>query len=433
MNRDVVKIGLLGMGTVGTGVVRILRDNAENIARKVGVPIKVERILVRDVARARKLSVNPSLFTTNAADILDNSEIDIVIELMGGEQPAKDYILAAMQKGKHVVTANKDVVAKYGKSLFDTAAASKVDFQFEASVGGGIPIIRPLKQCLAGNKIQEIIGIVNGTTNYMLTKMSEEGCDFHAVLREAQEKGYAEADPAADVEGWDAARKIAILASIAFSTRITVDDVYVEGITQITPIDIAYAKELGFVIKLLAIAKEVDGQVEVRVHPAFIPQSHPLASVNDVFNAIFVKGDAVGETMFYGRGAGELPTASAVVADVIDVARDIVHNISSRILCTCFSNKPVRKMENVPSSFYIRLVVLDKPGVLAVIAGAFGSQGVSLHSVIQKRKVHSDAEVVLVTNSVEEQNLRNALRLIESGDVVKEIGNVIRVEGGNLI
>lgn len=432
MKRDVVKVALLGMGTVGTGVVRILCDNAENINRKIGVPLKVEKILVRNVAKARNLSVDSSLLTTNAADILDNPEIDIVIELMGGEEPAKDYIITAMKKGKHIVTANKDVVAKYGKELFDAAAASKVDFQFEASVGGGIPIIRPLKQCLAGNKIQEIIGIVNGTTNYMLTKMSQEGCDFHAVLKEAQEKGYAEADPTADVGGLDAARKIAILASIAFSSRVGVDDVYVEGITQITPGDIAYAKELGFVIKLLGIAKEVDGQVEVRVHPAFIPQAHPLASVNDVFNAIFVKGDAVGETMFYGRGAGELPTASAVVADVIDVARDIVHNVSSRILCTCFNNKPIRKIQNVPSSFYIRLIALDKPGVLAAIAGAFGSQGVSLQSVIQKRKVDSDAEVVLVTDRVEEKNLRNALRIIEFGDVVREIGNVIRVEGGIL-
>lgn len=432
MNRDVVKIGLLGMGTVGTGVLRVLRDNAENIAIKAGVSLKVEKILVRNVAKARNLSVDPSLLTTNAADILDNPEIDIVIELMGGELPAKDYILAAMHKGKHVVTANKDVVAKYGKDLFDAASASKVDFQFEASVGGGIPIIRPLKQCLAGNKIQEIIGIVNGTTNYMLTKMSREGCDFHEVLQEAQEKGYAEADPTADIEGLDAARKIAILASIAFGSRIVVDDVYVEGITKITSCDIAYARELGYVIKLLGIAKEVDGQVEVRVHPAFIPQAHPLAAVNDVFNAIFVKGDAVGETMFYGRGAGELPTASAVVADVIDVARNIVHGTSSRILCTCFHNKPLRHMQNVPSSFYIRLVALDKPGVLAAIAGAFGSQGVSLQSVIQKRKVDSDAEVVLVTHRVEEKNLRNALRIIELGDVVREIGNVIRVEGGNI-
>lgn len=432
MNRDVVKIGLLGMGTVGTGVMRILQDNAENITQKVGLPLKVAKILVRDIAKARKFSIDPALLTTNVADILDNPEIDIVVELMGGEQPAMDYILTAMRQGKHVVTANKDVVAKHGKVLFDTAAEHQVDFQFEASVGGGIPIIRPLKQCLAGNKIQEIIGIVNGTTNYMLTKMSQEGSDFHAVLQEAQEKGYAESDPTADVEGLDAARKIAILASIAFSSRISVDDVYVEGITHITPSDIAYAKELGFVIKLLGIAKEVDGQVEVRVHPAFVLQDHPLAAVNDVFNAIFVKGDAVGETMFYGRGAGEMPTASAVVADIIDVARDIRHNISSRILCTCFANKPLRNINQVPSSFYIRLVVANKPGVLAVIAGVFGSQGVSLQSVIQKSKINSDAELVLVTYSVEEQNLRNALHIIESNDVVKEIGNVVRVEGGNL-
>jgi len=432
MKRDIVRVGLLGMGTVGTGVMRILDDNAENITRKIGCPLRIEKILVRDLSKTRRLSVDSALFTTDVADILDNPNIDIVVELMGGERPAKEYILEAMRKGKHVVTANKDVVAKYGKELFETAEKYHIDLLFEASVGGGIPIIRPLKQCLAANKIQEIIGIVNGTTNYMLTKMSQEGCDFDSVLKEAQAKGYAESDPTADVGGLDAARKIAILASIAFGTRVSVDDVYVEGITNITPEDIAYAKELGFVIKLLGIAKEVNGEVEVRVHPAFIPQTHPLAAVNDVFNAIFVKGDAVGEAMFYGRGAGEMPTASAVTADVIDVARDIVHGVSSRILCTCFVTKPIRSMEEVPSSFYIRLLALDRPGVLAVIAGAFGSHGVSLQSVIQKRKVNSDAEVVLVTNAVAEKNMRNALRMIELGDVVREIGSVIRVEGGNL-
>lgn len=432
MNRDIVRIGLLGMGTVGTGVMRILRENEGNIIRKIGRPVAIEKILVRDLNKVRNLSVDESLFTVNAADILENPDIDIVVELLGGEQPAKDYILTAMRNGKHVVTANKDVVSKYGKELFDTAEEYQTDLLFEASVGGGIPIIRPLKQCLAANRIQEIIGIVNGTTNYMLTKMSQEGCDFDSVLKEAQAKGYAEADPTADVGGLDAARKIAILASIAFSTRVSVDDVYVEGITHITPEDIAYAKELGFVIKLLGIAKEVDGAVEVRVHPAFIPQAHPLAAVNDVFNAIFVKGDAVGEVMFYGRGAGEMPTASAVAADIIDVARDIVHGVSSRILCTCFDSKPLRSMEEVSSSFYIRLVVLDKPGVLAVIAGAFGSHGVSLHSVIQKRKVNADAEVVLVTYGVAEKNLRAALQMIELGNVVREVGSVIRVEGGNI-
>ncbi len=427
MQHEYIKVGLLGMGTVGTGVLKIVSDNFDSITQKTGIPIKIEKILVRSLNKARNHFPNTQL-TTDYNDILLDESISVVVELIGGESPAKDYIIKALHAGKHVVTANKDVMAKYGRELFEAAAANKVDLMFEASVAGGIPIIRPLKQCLAANQISEVMGIVNGTTNYMLTKMTNEGLDFKSVLEEAQAKGYAEADPTADVGGLDAARKIAILASIAFSTRVSVDDVYVEGITNITTEDIGYAKELGYVIKLLGIAKEDDKGIDVRVHPAFIPNTHPLASVSDVFNAIYVKGDAVGETMFYGRGAGEMPTASAVVADIIDVVRNIQHKASSRILCTCFDQKGFCSVKQTESPYYIRLLVEDKPGVLAAIAGAFGAQQVSLHSVIQKRKVNNCSEIVLITYRVSDANLRLALNTIVGMSIVNEVSSVIRVE-----
>lgn len=424
---DTITVGLLGMGTVGTSVVKILTENATDISQKVGVPVKIKKIMVRQLDKVRDIDVDAE-FTDNIDDIINDQDIDIIVEVMGGMFPAKDYIIRALTAGKHVVTANKDVVAKYGQEIFEAADQSKVDFLFEASVAGGIPIIRPLKQCLAANKISEVMGIINGTTNYMLTKMTNEGLDFDSVLAEAQAKGYAEADPTADVGGFDAARKIAILASIAFGSRVSIDDVYVEGITNISTEDIAYAKELGYVIKLLAIAKDDERGIDVRVHPAFIPEKHPLAAVHDVFNAIYIKGDAVGETMFYGRGAGGMPTASAVVADIIDVARNIKHNANSRILCTCFSQKSFCPVQNTESPYYIRLLVADKPGVLAAIAGAFGAQQVSLHSVIQKRKVNNSSELVLITYQVSDANLRLAINTIMGMSVVNKVTSVIRVE-----
>jgi len=425
-HKPAINIGMLGLGTVGTGVAKVLTANAHNIAQKVGAPIVLKKVLVRALRKPRQVDLGDAL-TTDLSAIVDDPSIDIVVELMGGEEPAKSYILRALAAGKHVVTANKDVIARHGRDLFGAAEANAVDLLFEASVGGGIPIIRPLKQCLAGNRIHQVMGIVNGTTNYMLSKMPAEKCDYDAVLAEAQHKGYAEADPTADVGGWDAARKIAILASIAFGTRVTLDDVHVEGITGITAQDIEYAGELGYVIKLLAIANDTDQGIDVRVHPAFIAKRHPLAAVQDVFNAIFVKGDAVGETMFYGRGAGEMPTASAVVADIIDVARDIQHGASSRILCTCFDNKPICPIAKTESPYYIRLLVEDKPGVLAAIAGAFGDQQVSLNSVIQKRKVDQRAEIVLLTYRVSDANMRLALNALGGMPVVSKVSSVIRV------
>ena len=423
-----INIALLGLGTVGQGIVNVLKENNHEISQKVGFPINIKTVLVRNIEKAKAFDDNLNL-TTDFSDIINDAEINIVVDVMGGENPARQYMLQALQAKKHVITANKDVVALHGREMFEAATAHKVDFMFEASVGGGIPIIRPLKQCLTANKITEVMGIVNGTTNYMLTKMSNEGMDYTQVLKEAQEKGYAESDPTADVGGLDAARKLAILSSIAFNTKVSLNDVYVEGITKITPDDIKYAKELGYVVKLLAIAKDnVDNGIEVRVHPAFISNKHPLSAVNDVFNAIYINGNAVGEAMFYGRGAGSLPTASAVVADVIDVARNIVHDMSGRILCTCFEDKKIASIDESISSYYIRLLVKDEPGVLALIAGAFGDQKVSLSSVIQKQKLNNQAELVLLTGAISDVNIQKALNNIKSLNVVTEVYNVIRVE-----
>ena len=424
----IVQIGLLGFGTVGTGVVRVLTDNSQLIAQRAGTAITIKKILVRDLNKKRALSTAAEM-TTDPAAVLGDPEIDIVVELLGGEEPARTLMLEALNRGKHVVTANKDVMAKYGRELFEAAEKNNVNLLFEASVGGGIPIIRPLKRCLAANRISEVMGIVNGTTNYMLDKMTAEGMDFATVLAEAQAKGYAEADPTADVGGLDAARKIAILASIAFGTRVRLDDVSAEGITKIEPEDIDYGRELGYVIKLLAIAQETDKGVNARVHPAFIPTTHPLAAVRDAFNAIFIHGDAVGDAMFYGRGAGAMPTASAVCADIMEAARDIVHNSSNRILCTCFEEKRISPISETESPYYIRLLAEDKPGVMAAIAGAVGAQQVSLNSVIQKRRVGSRAEIVLITYKVKDEDLQLAVQTLSGLSVVNKVSTVIRVVG----
>ena len=425
----VIKIGLLGSGTVGSGVIKVLDMNRRQITERVGTPIQIKTVLVRDLTKPRPY-LKDLRVTDDIEEILRDDEIDVVVELMGGLHPAREYMLRAMEAGKSLVTANKDVVAQFGKDMFAMAEQHDVDFLFEASVGGGIPIITPLKQCLTANRITEIMGIVNGTTNYMLTKMTECGSDYDTVLKEAQQKGYAEANPSADVDGLDAARKAAILASLAFNTRIQLEDVSVEGITKITPDDIEYAKDLGYVIKLLAVGKDSkENGVDVRVHPVFLPKSHPLASVNGVYNAIFVRGNAIGEAMFYGQGAGSLPTASAVVSDIIDVSRDIVNRTFGRVRCTCYEKKTLCPIDKTESSYYVRLLVDDKPGVLGAIATAFGDAGVSLKSVIQtRRNVVDHAEIVAVTHIVEHARIQSALRALQALPVVDEIRNVIRVE-----
>lgn len=427
--KKVIQIALLGAGTVGFGVVKVLEMNRLQITERVGAPIQLKTVLVRTLGKARPELASYQV-TDKIEDILNDEEIDVVVELMGGIHPAREYMLRAMEAGKSVVTANKDVVAQFGKDMFDMAERQDVDFLFEASVGGGIPIITPLKQCLTANKVTEIMGIVNGTTNYMLTKMTECGSDYNTVLKEAQEKGYAEANPSADVDGLDAARKAAILASLAFNTRVELKDVSVEGITKITPADIDYAKNLGYVIKLLAVGKDSpEHGVDVRVHPVFLPEDHPLASVNGVFNAIFVRGNAIGEAMFYGQGAGSLPTASAVVSDIIDVSRDILHHTFGRVRCTCYEKKKLCPLKETESSYYVRLLVDDKPGVLGFVATAFGDAGVSLKSVIQtQRNVIDHAEIVAITHMVRHEQIEQALDVLNGLSVVDEIRSVIRVE-----
>ena len=427
---DTVKIGLLGAGTVGSGVIKVMRENAEEITKKTGAALEIKTVMVHNLNRNHP-DITGCNVTDRFEDILEDPEISIVIELIGGIHPAKEYMLRAMQAGKHVVTANKDIVAEYGEELFETAQKNNVDFMFEASVGGGIPIILPLKESLTANRITEIMGIVNGTTNYMLSKMTKEVSCYSDVLKEAQEKGYAEADPTSDVEGLDAARKLAILASIAFNTRINFHDVAVEGMTNIRPEAIVYASQLGYVVKLLAIGRDCgEAGIDVRVHPVFLPKSHPLASVDGVYNAIFIRGNAIGEAMFYGRGAGSLPTASAVVADVINTVNDLRHSAIGRVTCTCYDEKKLCPLDDTVSSYYVRLLVDDEPGVLGTIATTFGNQGVSLLSVIQTRSVGNKAEIVAITHHVRHSAMEDAAKVLSGLHVVSEVRSVIRVENG---
>lgn len=421
-----VKMALLGSGTVGTGVYKLVQRQKEELPYKIGANLSIKKVLVRDKNKKRE-GIDSSLLTDRWEDIILDDEIEIVIEVMGGIEPARTYIMEALNAGKNVVTANKDLIATHGKELLDAAEENGCDLLFEASVAGGIPIIRPLKQCLAGNHLTEVTGIVNGTTNFILTKMSEEGMEFDEALALATELGYAEADPTADIEGYDAGRKVAIMASIAFNSRVTFDDVYTEGITHISSRDIQYAKAMGCEIKLLGVARNTDTGIEVRVHPMLIPLNHPLAGVKDSFNAVFVHGDAVDDAMFYGRGAGELPTASAVIGDIIDVARDIQYHCCGRIHCTCYKNLPIKKITEIESKYFLRMLVADKPGVLARIADKLGKNNVSIAQVIQKNKINDYAELVVITDSVLEQNFADALVSIREMDTTKEISTVIRV------
>ena len=431
--KEFINVGLLGAGTVGGGVIHVLERNAADIEKKVGMPIRITKVFGREAASLAATYGDGYFYTANADDILEDPEIDIVVELLGREHPAKEFIVKAFENGKSVVTANKDVLAKYGAELFPLAEAAKRDFMFEASVAGGIPILQTMKTSLAANKFTSVMGIVNGTTNYMLTKMSQEHMDYDEVLKEAQAMGYAESDPTADVGGLDAARKAVILASIAFNTRVSLDDVQIEGIQNIGIQDIEYAEKLGYVIKLLAIAKnDPENGISICVRPTMLPKAHPLASVNDVFNAIFVTGDALGEAMFMGRGAGRYPTASAVCGDIIDAARNLIHNEGNRVNCTCFEEKHMCSIENMCAPCYIRMEVNDQPGALAAIAAAFGAQSVSLHSVVQSRAANGSAELVFITHTVSEYNLQMALQILKVLPVVKEVCSIIRVEDNEL-
>lgn len=420
-----VKVALLGLGTVGSGVYKLVERQQNEMVNKVGADLRIEKILVHNIGKKRD-GVDASLLTDRWEDIIDDKEIEIVIEVMGGIEPARTMILEALNSGKNVVTANKDLVAEYGKELLDAAENNGVDFLFEAAVAGGIPIIRPLKQCLASNELDEVIGIINGTTNYILTKMFEDGMDFEEALAKATELGYAEADPTADIEGLDAGRKVAIMASIAFHSRVVFSDVYTEGITGITARDIQYAQEFKSVIKLLGVAHNTEDGIEVGVYPMLLPKDHPLASVRDSFNAVFVHGDAVDDAMFYGRGAGEFPTASAVMGDVIDVARDIQYHCTGRISCTCYRTTPIKKFDDVKNKFFLRMQVDNKPGVLAAIASVFGVHKVSISKVVQKIIKGGTAELVIVTEAVKEYHMQDALEHLKDMETTREISSIIR-------
>ena len=428
MNENVIKAALLGFGTVGTGVYKVLKNQEKEMSAKIGCKVEIKKILVRNIDKAAAKIEDASLLTSQWDEIINDPEIEI--ELMGGINPAKEYILSALKAGKHVVSANKDLIAVHGHELLDAAHESKVDFLFEAAVAGGIPIIRPLKQCLAGNHMTEVMGIVNGTTNFILTKMTQEGMEFKDALALATELGYAEADPTADIEGLDAGRKVAILASVAFNSRVVFNDVYTEGIAKITSKDIHYAKEMGRDIKLLGVARnEADG-IEAYVCPMLIPSSHPLATVNDSYNAVFVHGDAVEDAMFFGRGAGELPTASAVVGDVFDIVRNILAGCCGRIGCTCYKNIPVKKMEDTHNRYFLRLKVEDRCGVLAEMTAIFAKYQVSVAQIIQKdTKVEGCAEVVVITEKVREGDFRTAIEELRNRDSVRKISTIIRVYG----
>lgn len=433
MSREHINIGVIGFGTVGVGAVELLESNADWIAQRVGSHVAVKTVVDLDWARPRSYVLQPAQCSTNVYDILNDPEISIVIEAMGGIKPAREFVAAALRHGKSVVTPNKELIAKHGGELLNLAAEMQVDLMFEGAVGGGIPIIRPMKESLAGDRITRVVGIVNGTTNFILTAMAQEGLDFADVLADAQARGYAEADPTADVEGYDAMYKIAILSSIAYGSHIDIAQIFHEGISRISATDIAFAQQLGYEIKLLAISAKTDGRLDIRVHPAFVPQEHPLASVNGVFNAIFVQGDPVGDLMFYGRGAGSGPTGSAVVGDVIDCARNINMGAAGRVPCRCYQTLPIQPISQVETSYYLRTRVEDKPGVIGKMATILGEHGVSLATIFQPAHECvsdncADAEIVWVTHRVQEAQLQAALQALASLPEVIDIANLIRVE-----
>jgi homoserine dehydrogenase len=429
-----ITVGIIGFGTVGTGTARILIENADIISRRLGAPVVLKTISDLDVKRDRGLKAGGIKLTTSAREVLTDPEIDIVVELIGGYKPAKDFILEAISNKKHVVTANKALLAVHGEEIYSAAETAGVTIGYEASVAGGIPILAALRNGLAANRIKSIHGIVNGTCNYILTLMTNAGRKFEEVLKEAQSMGYAEADPTFDIEGIDSAHKLAVLTMLAYGTPVRFQDIYTEGISRITPLDIDFARELGYKIKLLAITKMVNGEVEARVHPTMLPEAYPIATVDGVFNALSVVGDAVGSTMFYGRGAGDMPTGSAVVSDIVDIGRDILAGCNNRSPVTAFRTRsplPVRKMDDITSCYYLRFSAIDKPGVLSRITGVLGKNNISISSMIQKgRKVDEAVPVVMMTHDAVERVVSKALAEIDRMDCVAGPTVVIRVEEG---
>jgi homoserine dehydrogenase len=430
-----VKVGLIGFGTIGCGVVKILQDNQKIIQDRLGASVEVIKIADLDITTDRGVKVGSGVLTTNVDEVLDNPDIDIVVELIGGDEPARSFILKAINNKRHVVTANKALLAKHGEEVFSAAGDNSVDVGFEASVGGAIPIIRSLKEAFVANRIQAIEGIMNGTANYILSKMSDGDHDFGTVLKEAQDKGYAEADPTFDIEGIDSAHKIAVLTRLAYGTPVNLDDIYVQGISSISRVDIKCAHEFGYRIKLLAISKFDGKAIDVRVHPAMVPESKPMANVNGVLNAIMVCDDMMEENILVGHGAGSLPTGSAVVADVVEIARNMISGATDRVPPQSFQKSsiksiPLKDMSEIEGEYFLRFWVLDEPGVLSRISGILGNHDISIESVIQRIKDDNGQGVplVMMTHDAREKNIQAALKEINDMDEVFEKTVLIRVE-----
>jgi homoserine dehydrogenase len=430
-----IKVGLIGFGTVGAGVGKILQKNSRLIEKRMGAKLILKRIADIDLETDRGVKLRPGILTRKAEDVIEDPEIDIVMELVGGIEPAKTYILKAIRNKKHIVTANKALLALYGDEIFREGNRFGVDINFEASVGGGIPLIRSIKEGLIANRIQSIFGILNGTSNYILSKMTDEGRSFKEVLKEAQAKGYAEADPTYDIEGMDAAHKLAILIRLAFGTPFQFKEIFIGGISEIMPLDIHFSREFGYRVKLLAITKIDDGKIEARVHPTMIPEGHLLSTVEGVFNAIYIQGDAVGPTLFYGQGAGQMPTGSAVVSDLVELGRNILIQASGRRVPllsyqeSAIEKIPLKKMDDVMMPFYMRFSALDRPGVLSKISGILGKNDISIASVIQKgRQVNGAVPIVMMTHEAKEKNVHRALKEIDRLGVILGKTMFIRVE-----
>ncbi|SFE94760.1 homoserine dehydrogenase [Alteribacillus iranensis] len=432
MAQDVV-VGLLGLGTVGSGVIQIINDHQRELQHQVGRPVKIGKVLVRDKTKPRDIAINEDQLTEDAAEILNDPNIDVVIEVMGGVQEAREYILEALGNKKHVVTANKDLMALYGSELLKVAADNSCDLFFEASVAGGIPIIRGLTEGLSSDRITEMMGIVNGTTNYILTKMDQEGRDYDEVLKEAQALGFAESDPTSDVEGLDAARKMAILGTLGFSTDIALEDVIVRGITTVTTEDMEYCRQLGYTLKLIGLAKRKEGRVEVTVQPMLLPDSHPLAAVNDEYNAVYVYGEAIGETMFYGPGAGSLPTATAIVSDLVAVIKNYVLGVNGHSIPTPLFEKQLKSDEEVEAKYFLRLHVKDETGTFKAVTSLFAQEDVSFEKLLQwpLETEEPAAEVVIVTHKTNRAVYERIYNELENMDVVIDVKSSYRVEGGH--
>ncbi|KKC49791.1 MULTISPECIES: homoserine dehydrogenase [Paenibacillus] len=425
-----VKVGLLGLGTVGTGVVRIVEGHQADLRSQVGSPIEIEKVLVQNVEKTRTIGIDAAKLTTDPWEIIRNPEIDVIVEVMGGIENTKEYILEALSRGKHIVTANKDLMALHGREILARASEQRCDVLYEASVAGGIPIIRTLNEGFSSDRITKIMGIVNGTTNYILTKMSQEGASYADVLKEAQDLGYAEADPTSDVEGLDAARKMTILSRLGFRSEVNLEDVSVKGISSVSKEDIAYAKRLGYEVKLLGIAERRDESISVSVQPTMVKTTHPIASVNGVFNAVYVHGEAVGETMFYGAGAGELPTATSVVADLVSVVKNLKIGVNGQQGVISYNEKRLKTDEQISSKNFLRLHVADKAGVLARITQVFAEYEVSLESVIQQPNADlKEAEIIVITHNASKAAMNKVLDAFQTLDVIQNVQSVYRVEG----